>query len=211
MTYEKFVEDNSLNYRILEMKLSQGKSYSEIANNFNRSKSTVRERYQTFSWSLYRCYLQYLESIGINIDSLDIINFYENISNSIAYLEKAYSEPLNIFRAGKPPVFLESVKDLVPYRKLSERQLLNLEKKIVETRENQGRTFVDIGKKLKITTEKARRIYDFYYHKKVLEVIRRIDPNIDTNYIFSFSNSSYIRWELIKREFPNLVQDLINR
>jgi len=76
MTYEKFVEDNSLNYRILEMKLSQGKSYSEIANNFNRSKSTVRERYQTFSWSLYRCYLQYLESIGINIDSLDIINFY---------------------------------------------------------------------------------------------------------------------------------------
>lgn len=211
MTYEKFVEDNSLNYQILEMRLCQGKSFSEIANIFNRNISTVRQRYQTFSWSLYKCYLWYLKSIGFHIDALDIFDFYENISNAVAYLEKTYSEPLNIFRAGRPPLFLEGVKDFVPYRKLSERQLLNLEKKIVEARENQNRTFVDIGKNLKITSEKTRWIYDYYYHKKVLEAIRRIELNIDTNYIFAFSNNSRIRWNLITRDFPDLIQDLIDK
>lgn len=211
MTYEKFVEDNSLNYQILEMKLNQGKSYREIANSLNRSIATIGQRYRMFSWSLYRCYFRYLKSIGLAVDASDIINFYEAASKAIAYLEKTYSEPLNAFREGKPPVFLENVKDLIPYRKLTKRQLLNLEKKVVEAREIQSRTFVDIGNELKITWEKARRIYDHYYHKKVLEAIGRIEPNTDTNYIFAFSYKSRVRWELIARDYPNVVQDLIDK
>lgn len=209
MTYEKFVEDNNLNYQILEMKLNQGKSYREIANSLNRSIATIGQRYRIFSWNLYTCYFRYLNSIGISVDASDIIDFYSATSKAIAYLEKTYSEPLNTFRGDKPPVFLENVKDLIPYRKLTEKQLLNLEKKVVVAREVQRRTFIDIGKELKITGEKARRIYDLYYHKKVLEAIGRIEPNTDTNYIFDFSNNSRIRWELLARDYPNVVQGLI--
>lgn len=211
MTYEKFVKYNSLNYQILEMKLKQGKSYSEIANNLKRSIATIGEHYRKFSWNLYECYFRYLKSIGLSIDASDIIDFYETVSIAVAYLETTYSEPLNVFRGGKPPVFLENVKDLIPYRKLTRRELLNLEKKIVEAREIQNKTFVYIGKELKITWEKTRRIYDFYYHKKVLEAISRIGPNTNTDYIFAFSNNSRVRWDLIKRDYPNFVQDLIDK
>ena len=46
MNYEKFVEDNSLNYQILEMKFKQGKSYKEIAGELNKSIITIGQRYR---------------------------------------------------------------------------------------------------------------------------------------------------------------------
>ena len=211
MDYEKFIEDNSLNYQILEMKLKQGKSYREIANSLNQNVVTIGQGYRTFSRNLFRCYIRHLKSIGLAVDALDIIDFYEATSKAIAYLEKTYSEPLNAFRGGKPPIFLENVKDLIPYRKLTKRQLRNLEKKVIEARDIQNRTFVDIGKELKITQEKAGRIYDHYYRKKVLEAIGRIDSNTDINYIFTYSNKPHVRWELLMKKYPNVVQDLIDK
>lgn len=213
MSYEKFVEDNSLNYQILEMKFKQGKSYSEIAEILNKSIGNVGQRYRMFSWSLYRCYAAYLKSIGIKVDATDISNFYESSSYAVAYLEKTYSESLNLFRGDKSPVFLENVESLPPYRKLTDRQLLNLEKKIVKARESQGRTFVDIGKELKMTREKTRWMYNHYYHKKVMLALERIEAYMGKEvlyFIFNYSNCSRKRWELIVKDYPDLVQDLID-
>lgn len=213
MSYEKFVEDNGLNYQILEMKFKQGKSYKEIADALNKSIVTIGQRYRMFSWSLYRCYIRYLKSIGLEVNATDISNFYESSSHAVAYLEKTYSEALKLFRGDKPSVFLENVKTLPPYRKLTDRQLLNLEKKIVKARESQDRTFVDIGKELKITGEKARWLYDHYYHKKVIKALDRIEAHTESNfsyYIFDYSNYSHKRWELIIRDYSDLVQDLID-
>lgn len=213
MSYEKFVESNSLNYLILEMKFKQGKSYSEIATTLNKSSATIGQRYRMFSWSLYRCYFRYLKSIGMEEDVTDIRNFYESFPHVIAYLEKQYSEELTLYRGGKPPVFFENVKSLPPFRKLSDRQLLNLEKKIVKARESQGKTFVDIGKEYKITWQKARCMYNRYYHKKVMKALDRIEAHTGNDlsfYIFHYSYYSRKRWELIVGNFPDLVQDLID-
>lgn len=213
MTYEKFVADNSLNYKILEMKFKQGKSYREIATILNTSTGTIGQRYRMFSWSLYRCYFQYLKSIGLKVDATDIKNFYESSSHAIAYLEKTYNEELNIFRGGKPPVFLKIIKSLPPYRKLTDRQLLNLEKKIVKARESQTKTFVDIGKELKITPQKARWIYNHYYHKKVIAALDKIKAHTGNDlsyFIFNYSYYPHKRWELLVRDYPDLVQTLID-
>ncbi|MCI9274089.1 MAG: hypothetical protein HFE39_09090 [Clostridiales bacterium] len=213
MNYEKFVEDNSLNYQILEMKFKQGKSYKEIAGELNKSIITIGQRYRMFRWSLYTCYYRYLKSIGLEVDAKDIRNFYQSSSHAVAYLEKTYSEALTLFRGDETPVFLENVKNLPPYRKLTDRQVLNLEKKIVKAREGQGRTFADIGKELKITKEKTRRIYGHYYHKKVMKALDRIEAhtgNEGSYFIFDYSDSSRKRWELIVKDYPDLVQDLID-
>lgn len=213
MTYEKFIEENSLNYKILEMKFKQGKSHREIATALNKSTNTIGEHYRMFSWSLYLCYFRYLESIGLEVDAMDIEDFYENSVHAVSYLEKTYSEELNSFRGGRPPVFIQNIKSLPPYRKLTDRQVFNLEKKIVKARESQGRTFLDIGKELKITWEKARHMYRNYYHRKVMEALDRIKEqtgNDLSNFIFEYSHYSYKRWELIVRDYFDLVRDLID-
>ncbi|MCI9598883.1 MAG: hypothetical protein HFE75_16730 [Firmicutes bacterium] len=213
MTYEKFIENNSLDYKILEMKFKQGKSHRDIAIALNKSISTIGEHYRMFSWNLYVCYFRYLTSIGLEVDAMSIRDFYESSSHAVAYLEKTYSEELNLFRGGRPPVFLENVKSLPPYRKLTNRQSMNLEKKIVQARERQGRTFLDLGKELKITPEKAQHMYRSYYHRKVMEALNRIKAQTGkdlSNFIFEYSHYSYKRWELIVRDYSDLVQDLID-
>lgn len=213
MSYEKFVEANHMNYQILQMKFEQGKSYKEIARSLNRSIETIKHRYTMFCYSLYRCYYRYLKSIEIDIDANDIRNFYESITYAIAFLEKAYDEELSSFRGGKPPLFLKNIKSLPPYRKLTNRQLKNLEKKILEARENQGRTFVDIGKELKITKEKARWIYERYYHEKVIEVANKIEQETEEDIweiLYDHSYISHKRWELLEKKYPEFTQDLMN-
>lgn len=214
MIEEKFIDENSLDYQIVVMRLKEDRSYREIASFFNMSMLSIKQHYRKFCWNLYKCYSQHLKDIGKDIDEIDIRNFYESYSHAIAYLEKTYEEPLSIFRGGHPPIFLEGIKNLPPYKKLTDRQLCNLEKKIVDAREYKGKTFADIGKELKLTTEKVRWMYDHYYHKKVLAAIKKINPDHYfklSNYIFAYSNYSHKRWEMITQNYPELIQDPLDK
>lgn len=166
-----------------------------------------------FLWNLYVCYFRYLTSIGLEVDAIGIRDFYESSSHAVAYLEKTYSEELNLFRGGRPPVFLENVKRLPPYRKLTDRQSMNLEKEIVRARECERRTFLDIGKEFDITWEKARCLYKHHYHRKVMAALDKIKERTGedlSTYIFEYSPYPYKRWLLIVKDYPNFVQDLID-
>lgn len=211
LTYDEFMEKYSLCYEILYLKHNQGKTYQEIANDLNRSKEQIGRKYRLFLFRLYKCYYLHLKSIGIVLDASDILGFYENTAYAAAYLEKTYNEPLNFFRHGKPPVLLGYVKNFPPYRELTNQKILNLEKKVLEAWERQNKTFADIGRDLKITSEKARSTYENHYFKKVRKAIELISPDdlCFMEHIFNYSNYSHKRWELIVREYADFVQDLI--
>lgn len=209
-TYEKFIEDNRLKYQILEMKFEKGKSNKEIAASLNKSIGTIIHYYTIFSWNLYRCYYKYLKSIGLEVDTTDILNFYENISYAVAYLEEEYSESLELFRGGKPPNFLGNIKNVPPYRKLTEGQLLDMEKNIVNAREIQGRTYIDIGQELKITREKTRYMYEYYYHRKIKKFLDGLEIHVRRKLygnIIRYSNYSHITWDMIVREYADFIQE----
>lgn len=74
---------------------------------------------------------------------------------------KTYNEPLNLFRHGEPPILLEHFKKFPPYRILTDKQILNLEKKILEARERQKRSFIDIGEYYEVA-EPPRNIQKDY-------------------------------------------------
>lgn len=103
--------------------------------------------------------------------------------------------------------------DIPPFRKLTDKKILKLEKCILEAREQQKRTFYDIGKEYKLSKEKVRRIYDLYYHKKVIIAYKRIkktgDSSID-KYVDNYFPPSKTNWEFIVSNYGKLVKDLID-
>lgn len=211
MTYKEIIEKNNVGFQVHQM-LKQGKSYNEIASCLGRKVSLVREKYKTFSYEMYQCYLKYLLSIGISIKDKEIFDFYRSTDYFNAYLEKSYSKELNIFRDGNSPLFLDPTNYL-PYRNLSKEQEKVIQKKILEARNQQKKTYYTIAKELKLTTEKTRWMYDIYYHRKIMTALTRL-PHID-NYslwksLHNHSTSTYTRWNLIVKEFPDIVQDLVD-
>ena len=212
MTYKEFIEKNNESFQMHQM-LNRGKSYKEIASCLGQRVSLVRQRNKAFSYEMYQCYLKYLISIGITINDKEILDFYRNTDYVNAYLEKSFSQELNIFRDGNPPLFLLPVNDL-PYRKLSKEQEEVIQKEIVKVRNQQKKTYYNIAKEMKLTTEKTRWMYDIYYHKKIMAALRRI-PHTDNFLLWkslhNHSTSTYKRWNLIMKEYHDIIQDLIDQ
>lgn len=210
MTYNDFIKKNSESFQIHHM-LKQGKSYKEIASCLGRRVSLVRAKHKTFSYEMYQCYLKYLISIGIQIE--DIYDFYRNADYANAYLEKSYSQELNMFRDNNPPLFLEPTNDL-PYRNLSKEQEKVIQIIIVEARNQQKKTYYNIAKELKLTTEKTKWMYEIYYHQKIMKALKRLPHTDDFSLwksLHNHSTSTYTRWNLIVKEYPDIVQDLIDQ
>lgn len=64
-----------------------------------------------------------------------------------------------------------------------------------------------------MTREKTRWMYNHYYHKKVMLALERIEAYMGKEvlyFILNYSNCSRKRWELIVKDYPDLVQDLID-
>ena len=211
MTYTEFIKNHKTHYEIVKLK-QQGKTYKEIAYDTNLSAGRVIQKYYQFLYKLNKCYCCYLNSIKIEINLYDIMNFYENPALSAAYLEENYQAYLNTFRVGEPVMF-GYYKDFPDYRKLSDAQILTLEKQILEAKECQNKNFTVIGKELDLSKEKAKCIYDHYYRKKVLSAIDRIQPMVNfsySGYVFHYSHTERKRWQLILSEYAELLQDLMD-
>lgn len=213
MDFEDFMKKHSYGYELFLLRYKDKKTYSEIASSINMGKQSTRDKVRFFSRDLYKLYYRYLKRIGIEIDNIDIDRFYMNDIYAIAYLEREYSLPLHTFRSNVPPLILPYVDKFPSYRKLSDRQLHNLEKKVVDARKNTNKTFKVIGKELRLTGEKAHDIYNHLLHKKIVLAIERIEPTVDfdfESFIYHYSNFKTKTWAYIVNNYFDLVQDLID-
>ena len=52
--------------------------------------------------------------------------------------------------------------------------------RIIEMREVEKKSFVIIGNELRITTEKAKHAYDWFYHQQVLALTREMSNKAET-------------------------------
>ncbi len=212
MTYEGFIEKYAKNMNIVQLR-HQKNTYKEIGHVLNISPTRARQRYYDFCYKLYKCYRIYLEHLQMEINTHDILEFYKSITIAIAYLEKTYKEPLDLFRHGEPPIMFGYHKKFPNYRKITDIQLLNFEKKILEAKRNKHKRDIDIARELKLTKEKVKDISDLYYHKKVLKTFDIIQPTVNfcfSDYVYKYSDSPEKRWKLILEEYADLIQDLID-
>lgn len=211
--FEKLIEKQRKNYSIVILKNQQEKTFKEIAKQLNVSVSCVKQRHNDFLYDLYNLYIEYLNSKQIELECREIYKFYKTICLSIAYLEKEYKGYLDLFRNGEPPIILQSYTDIPPFRKLTKEKNLELEKRILKAREQQKRTFSDIGKEYGLSKEKAKSIYDLYYYKKVVIAHKRIKEARNypiKEFIYSHYVSPKSKWQFIVNEYKELVIDLID-
>lgn len=212
MDFNEFIEKNRSAYDILRLRHQQDKTYKELAEQFNISPTRVMQKYRRFLFLTAKFYYHFLKYVYTPILPWELFDFYDNPTLTIAYYEKEYKEKLEELRNGVPPLTPNKISYFPIYRKLSEEDLLELEKKIVKGINIQHRKYIDIAQELDISREKAQRIYKSYYSRKISQAINKIKGitnNDISDYIYEYSDSPLKRWELIKNEYSDLIQDLI--
>lgn len=112
---------------------------------------------------------------------------------------------LHTFKNGIPIIMLDNVPT---FRRISPKKLQKYEQIILLEKNNKKKTFAVIANELKLTQEKVNAIYQSYYHKKIMAAIEIINPLVDFDfheYIFSCSHYANKRWEIIQKDYKNLI------
>lgn len=139
---------------------------------------------------------------------IDVYDCYKDRQYACAYLEKEYKDILTEYRDGEPGMPAKFIKRMPQFKeKLSERTV----SRIIKMREAEKASFVLIAKKLRITQAKARHAYNWFYHKKVMEMVKNLQDKAESNeektaiwnYYFKTFKSSKSRYDMLKKDFEN--------
>lgn len=208
MIFQELMKVDSLQYQILEMRMKYNMSYHEIAKKLNKSHILIRKQYRMICACIFKSYSQYLQELGVLKDTTYLMDFYKSYPHAIAYLENNYADILSSYRSGTPSLFSDTIVNLPVYRILSKDQMATLENRIIHAREKEKKSFISIGNEYNITRNKAKHIYESYYHRKVLHELSMMDANKTKEYldfIMKYSSYPHKRWIKMVQDDPSLL------
>ena len=132
----------------------------------------------------------------------DAYECYQSTPYVCAYLEKMYPDILREYRAGEPGLPAAFLEALPPFRaRLSQKTIA----RVVAMREEDKASFAAIGKALRMTPAKASHTYEWFYHDKVLALLKGMqeetaDPGEKTailNWYFDTYRTSKKRYDAL--------------
>lgn len=173
------------------------------------------------AWSTQIYYRQKVKQIHLYINHIAVVLGCESISKirkvfddakecyqdwtyACAYLEKKYKDILTGYRDGEPGMPTLFIRSMPPFKpKLSEKTIA----RVIEMREVEKMSFVKIAKELCITQAKAKRTYEMFYHKQVLEFISALQEKVESreekmaisHYYFRGYKSSKKRYDMLTK------------
>lgn len=164
-------------YKIMLGREQENKTFAEMAKEYQLSLVRVREMYITEKRRQRQLYLKHLENVLPKSEFEKAIKkynkaydfYYDNFYLS-AYLEKEYKEILEEYRKGEPGIPEEYIKKLPTLRNEPDKGEIS---RIVKMREEKKAKFGEIGEKFGLTKKKAKRVYEMYYHEKMLKFIEK--------------------------------------
>lgn len=172
------LRQNKKAYQIMLFRDQQNRTFSDIANEYQISQTGALHMYTQIKIRQIRLYINHIAFVsGLNNISQVREDFdqayecYQDWTYACAYLEKRYEAILKEYRDGEPGMPEEFIKKMPPFRAKLNSSTIH---RVVEMREKQRLSFATIGKKLHITRAKARRTYEMFYHKQVLEMVRTL-------------------------------------
>ena len=135
----------------------------------------------------------------------DAYDCYQDWPYACAYLEKKYKAILNEYRGGELGMPMPFIRRMPPFKpKLSKKTVA----RVVEMREAERASFVTIAKELRMTQAKAKRTYEMFYHKQVLELIKALQEKAESHkekeaiwdYCFKGNKSAKKRYETLTNQ-----------
>lgn len=169
------LKEDKRGYEILMLRDQYDNTFAAIARECGASTQWVRQIYSRMKMKQIRLYIRHI-SITLGHETTQQVNkiftaareCYQDMPYACAYLEKKYKDILDKYRAGEPGMPEQFVKNLPPFRRTLRPQAVS---RIVELREKEGAAFLAIAKELRLTPEKAKHTYDWFYNRQVLAYV----------------------------------------
>lgn len=201
-------------YEIMLLRDQYDNTYSNIAKEYNISVERVAQIYRRMLRKKNHLYINHISVVLGYRDVTPIRNLYYEVLDcyqdwkyACAYLEKKYADILTVYRDGEPGIPIQFINSMPPLRqKLSDKTIA----RVIDMREIQRASFVTIARELRITQMKAKDIYDSFYHKQVLELVKTLQDKAESeeekdalwNRYIRSNKSAKKRYDMLTKEYP---------
>jgi len=197
---------------------------------YNSSFTDIAKKYHVTAPPIVSDYYKaLLTKLKYYVNHLSIVYGYENTTHFrkiwsdastcycelkyvAAYFEREYTDILNKYRNGEPGYPEQFLRNLPPLRtKFSKRTISN----VVRLRETERMTFIAIGKRLRMTREKARDLYSDYYFdlfRQLSAKIKKItgEADLEGKYYLScqIGNGKKL-YDTLINDYPELCKSIL--
>ncbi len=198
-------------YEIMLLRDQYDNTFTDIAKEFEISVTRVTQMYHKLKFKQIRLYINHI-AVVLGHESTsqvrkvynDAYECYQDRRYACAYLEKRYNDILIEYRDGETGMPTQFIKNMPPFKpKLSEKTIA----RVIEMREVEKASFVTIAKELRMTQAKAKRTYEWFYHKQVLELIKTLEEKAESeeekhaiwDYYFRRYHTSKKRYDMLTK------------
>ena len=213
------IMDKGRKYDVWVLRDVYDNTFADIAREYGVSVATIVDNYNKLLWLKVRYY----------VNHLSIVHGYENTSYFrkiwssaydcyggekyvVAYFEKEYADILSEYRNGEPGMSERILLELPPLRNEFSKQTVS---SVIRLRETNGMTYAAIGKRLRMTKEKAEDIYQHYYHVLYLQLSEKLmeitgDNDLRRKYRDTFQvGSGKKKYDCLVHDYPELCENII--
>lgn len=205
---------NKRAYEIMRLRDLCDNTFTAIAQEYGVSIATITSNYYRVKIRQLRFYINHLAIVNGHESTAEfrklfykVNDCYQDYKYVTAYFEKEYKNLLTEYRAGEPGLPESFLAQLPPFKEKWSKYIVS---RVVKMREEEHRTFVAIGVKLKMTTQSAEHIYGHYYHEKLLALSKRITAKNNLKDVhrkyFDLTRGSKKRYEMLCEDYPEFTK-----
>lgn len=214
------IMDSGCKYDVWVLRDLYDKTFAAIVREYGVSVAAVISSYERVLFLKTECY----------VNHLSIVHGYENTAYFreiwrsaldcycgrnyvVAYFEKEYADILSEYRNGAPGMPERFLQALPPLRNQFSKQTIS---SIIRLRETEGLTYAAIGKRLRMTKEKAAHLYNHHYHALYYRLSEKImemtgDMDLRDKYQKAFRiGSGKRKYDCLVNDYPELCENLLN-
>ena len=179
------LKQNERAYDIMLLRDQYDNTFTDIAKEYEISAARVSVLYRQLKMKQAFLYINHIAVVLKQINPskirklcMDVYECYREWRYVSAYLEKKYKDILIAYRAGEPGMPVQFVKRMPPFKRRLSKQTAS---RVIEMREDEKASFVAIAKELRMTQAKAKRTYEMFYHKQVLELVEGLQEKAESS------------------------------
>lgn len=214
----KNIIDSGRKYDVWVLRDVYDNTFADIAREYGVSAATIISNYEKILFLKIKYYVNHLSIVYGYEDTEHFTEIWRNALDCycgrkyvVAYFEKEYADILSEYRNGEPGMPERILHALPPLRnKFSTRTISS----IIRLRETEGLTYAAIGKRLRLTKEKAEDLYNYHYHvlyyqlsEKIMEITGDKDLRDKYRKAFRVGNGKR-KYDCLVKDYPEICENL---
>lgn len=211
--YKKIME-HGRRYEVWVLRDIYENTFADIAGEYGVSVACIMSDYEKILLLKMQCYVNHLSLVYGYEDTAHFRSIWSSANDCycsrkyiVAYFEKEYAAILSAYRNGEPGMPERFLQDLPPLRTKFSKQTVS---SVIRLRETDGMTYAAIGKRLRMTKEKAEHLYNSYYHNLYYTLTEKLiettgDKNLRDKYRKNFQvGNGKKKYDCLINDYPEL-------